>query len=591
MEYSDWIDELNREHKAHRDYREKARKVEKRYRLEDSNSKYNILWANTQILQSALYSNTPKPDVRRRHKEPNPAAKGAAEILERALEYSIDAYDFDGVIDRSVNNSLVPGLGQVRVNYTPFFSPIETREDLDVIEDEEGKRSYFSGEEEVEGQEDQSGAFRMVESEEKVFEEIDTSVVPWSRFRWSPAKDWETVWWLGEEHFLTEEQVEKTFVLKSEETIPLGYKHDGSDADKTSEDGKLAKVVEVWDKRHRQHFGLIEGLDRLLKFKAGDEEAEDDPLNLKGFWPYPEPLATNVIAGKFIPMPDYLFYQDQAMEMDELSRRIEALTAELKYRGAHDASLPEVANIVNGGDGSFKAIPNMAERFKGDLSNVIATMPLDELKETIAWLIEARDQVKQTIFEITGISDIVRGATKASETLGAQQLKGQFANMRLSTRQKRVQMFVREILRIKAEIIAEHFDPETLQMMTGLPVTPEMVRILQSDVLRNFSVDVETDSTILSDMAAEQESRVAVVQAVTRLGTAWAPLIAANPGVMDIVKEMSLFLLGAFRSGKQLEEVFERLSNNTTPDASQVVGAAGQPVAGPGDNVSAIRGQ
>lgn len=594
MDYAEWIDELEREHKAHRDFREQARKVEKRYRLEEK-TKYNILWANTEILQSALYSSTPKPDVRRRHKEPDQVAKTAAEVLERGLEYSIDQYDFDGVIAKAVNNSLVPAMGQVRVNYTPFFSTTEVREDLDVIEDEEGGRKFFSGDKEVEGQSDDTGAFRMVEEEEKVFEEVSSSVVPWSRFRWSPAKDWETVWWVAEEHFLTEEQVERTFVIGREDTIPLGYKADGGEADKTAKDGALAKVVEVWDKRHREHFGIILGMQRALKFRAGDSEADDDPLNLKGFWPYPEPLASNVHAGKWMPIPDYLFYQDQAMELDELTRRIEALTQELKWRGVYDAAFETLQNVLNGDDGTFKGVENFAERFGktgAGLESVMAHMPLGDLKKTIQWLLEAREQVKQTIFEITGISDIVRGASKASETLGAQQLKGQFANMRLSTRQKRVQMFVREIMRIKAEIISEHYSPETLTMMTGLPVDQSVMQVLQSDVLRNFSVDIETDSTILFDMAEEQQNRTQVLEAVTALVSAWAPLMQMNPGIMDVVKELVMFQLGAFKSGKHLEEVFERLSNNTTPDVDSLAGGAvGQPAPAAGDNVSALRGQ
>jgi hypothetical protein len=38
-------------------------------------------------------------------------------------------------------------------------------------------------------------------------------------------------------------------------------------------------------------------------------------------------------------------------------------------------------------------------------------------------LYKARDIVKKEIYEITGFSDIVRGQSKASETLGAQQIK------------------------------------------------------------------------------------------------------------------------------------------------------------------------
>jgi hypothetical protein len=77
--------------------------------------------------------------------------------------------------------------------------------------------------------------------------------------------------------------------------------------------------------------------------------------------------------------------------------------------------------------------------------------------------------VKQTIYEVTGISDIVRGASKANETATAQQIKGQWAGLRISTRQKRFADFARDLIRLKAEVIAERFDPQTLSAHVRRP--------------------------------------------------------------------------------------------------------------------------
>ena len=67
----------------------------------------------------------------------------------------------------------------------------------------------------------------------------------------------------------------------------------------------------------------------------------------------------------------------------------------------------------------------------------------------------------------------MRGQSKASETLGAQELKVQFANVRMNMYVKTVDSFVRDIYRIKAEMIAEHFEPQTLMEITGTKVTPD----------------------------------------------------------------------------------------------------------------------
>ncbi len=598
MNYNDWMEELRAEDQAHRDYRDMARKFEKRYSLEKGEaSDYNIFWANTEIMHAALYSQTPKADVQRRFRDRNPIAREVAAVLERAISFSLDCYDFDGAINPSINNFLVAGLGQVRVNYVPYLTQRATRVPVDtLIDPETGEKSYLRDGEAVEAAEDELGAFVEDVSDEIAYQAVDCSNVPWARFHWSPAKDWGTVWWVGECHYLTEDQMRQTFVIGGDETVPLGFSRDGK-SDGSQNDGDLARVIEVWDKRTRTHFGIVEGMARLLKFRAGDETAEDDPLGLSGFWPYPKPMAANVIAGKFCPIPDFAYYETQADEMDRLTRRIEGLTDQLRYRGVYDGTFQDLANLTSANDGDFKAIENFAARF-GDgrgLQSIMATLPLEELRGVIAWLIQAREEVKATIFEITGISDIVRGATKATETLGAQQLKSQFGSMRMTKRQKAVEHFIRDIFRIKAEIIAEHFEPEVLSMMTGIEVTPEMVQIMRSDVLREFGVDVETDSTIISDQGEEQQRRTEVVTAITQLVTAWAPMIAQAPMLAGLAKDLISFQLGAFKHGRTLEDAIEQaFAQVGDVAASPAVGVAGgaDRVANPapGNNVVPLSG-
>ena len=120
---SKWLKELDAEEKTHKDYRRRAKEIVDRYRdeKERQDSRFNILWSNTETLHSAVYSNTPKPDVRRRFLDADPVAKNISEMLERALSYGLDMYDFDGTADASVDDWLVAGLGQVRIRYLPYF--------------------------------------------------------------------------------------------------------------------------------------------------------------------------------------------------------------------------------------------------------------------------------------------------------------------------------------------------------------------------------------------------------------------------------------------------------------------------------------
>ena len=88
-----WISKIERAERHEKTWRTDARETIKRYRREQSEneirpglSKFDILYANTQTLQPAMYSSTPKPNVDVRYKDPDPVSEQVAEVLERALE-------------------------------------------------------------------------------------------------------------------------------------------------------------------------------------------------------------------------------------------------------------------------------------------------------------------------------------------------------------------------------------------------------------------------------------------------------------------------------------------------------------------------
>jgi hypothetical protein len=77
-----------------------------------------------------------------------------------------------------------------------------------------------------------------------------------------------------------------------------------------------------------------------------------------------------------------------------------------------------------------------------------------------------------------------------------------------------VNNFVRDLVRLKAEIIGTNFDAATLEAMTGEEVTPEVMDILRSDFGRTCNIDIETDSTVVPDEKAEQEGMAMVMQSI-----------------------------------------------------------------------------
>ena len=567
MNYDDWIDELDSEDNAHKDYRERAQKVVDRYEDEEDRkeTKFNILWSNVETLSSALYAKTPSPDVRRRFTDKDPDGKKAAMVTERALSHCIDTYDFDGMINVALTDYLVPGLGQVRLRYKPYFELGEKpRVALDVREDgfdENYMMTYgaFNGENRIEDyQQDEQGVYMMGDAvEELVHEEVDVEPINWKRFRYQPCARWEDADWACIEHYPTKDELDEMYDAETVRLIPLGYTDTGDKAE-TDDDKKRARIYEIFDKKNRKNIEMAEGHDKILK-------EEDDPLGLEGYYPFPKPLLATLKNGKFVPIPDYLFYQDQAEELDKVSARIEILTEQLKVRGVYDASFETLSQVESATDGEYIPVDDFANRFggtQGDLRKVIATMPIEEIQNVLVGLYKSREEIKQTIYEISGIADIMRGSTKASETLGAQQLKTQFGSMRIGKRQKRVAQFIRDIMRVKAEIIVENFQPETLQQMTGVELTPEVHQILQNDLMRSYRIDIETDSTIAEDAVEEKKQRIELVTAVTAFIEKVGPMVQMGLIPANVAKELLGFALRAFKIGRSLEEVLDEMGED-----------------------------
>jgi len=93
---------------------------------------------------------------------------------------------------------------------------------------------------------------------------------------------------------------------------------------------------------------------------------------------------------------------------------------------------------------------------------------VDMVISVLDGLFKCRDAIMQQIYEITGISDIMRGVTEASETAAAQQLKSTWGSSRVREKQKELARVARDVMRIMGEIIAEKFGVDTLKRMTNV---------------------------------------------------------------------------------------------------------------------------
>lgn len=476
-----WLGEIEAAKKREDGWWKRGQKVIDRYRDERNKDdgfekRTNILWSNTEIMKATLFNGMGKPDVRRRFSvkgKQERATRTAAIVLERALAYCRDAYDADSEVECAVEDHLLPGRGVTWCVYeADVEEPVENDDDA-----AEGEAPHEKP--------DAAAPLAPVAAGEQAGPEIKDQRVRmehvfWRDFLTSFGRKWPDVWWAGRRHLYSRDELRRYF-KKHADKIPLGADIEGAQKQKDGKDDtfKRAAVWEIWDKSKKQRVYVAEGYDLVL-------QAEPDPYKLERFFPCQEPLYGVKTTSSLVPVPEYTVYQDQAQELDHISTRIDILTEGLKRRGVYDATLEgpdnQLSSLKDAGDNEFLPYKGFAALMeKGGLKGVFQTEDLTPTIAVIKELYTARGLCIQSIYEVTGISDILRGASNPNETATAQRLKGQVGSLRIGKRQARVQRFVADGYRIKAEIIAEHFTREKLQAMTGirLPLAMEVEQAKQ----------------------------------------------------------------------------------------------------------------
>src|SRR5262245_9391592 len=98
-----WLQAIDSATTEEKDWFEQAEKAVCAYRGEDkSSADFNIYHANIETIVPALYNSEPIPDVRRRYNDDDKVGKAVADLIERAIQYSVDSYDFNGVMGAGV---------------------------------------------------------------------------------------------------------------------------------------------------------------------------------------------------------------------------------------------------------------------------------------------------------------------------------------------------------------------------------------------------------------------------------------------------------------------------------------------------------
>lgn len=624
-----WTQEIKFYERKADEWHEKAKKIIRRYKDDRSPRdlnvpRFNILWSNVQTLGPALYARKPKPDIERRFRDKDDLGRLSSMVLERSISYFVNE-EFDSAIRQAVTDRLLAGRGTVWARYEPHFKDAEYNENEEVadegLEITDNVESYDAGSvSNGSKSETDQGSYREDSESLGAIEEVSDEVLCWDYVHWQDfghtfGRTWDEVDAVWRKVYLTRDELIERFGEEIGEEIKLDYSpHDIKD-NKEDEVEKKATIYEIWCKSDKTVYWIHKD------YLKGPLDQKEDPLRLQDFWPTPRPLFATLANDTCIPVPDYKEYQDQAAELDNLTSRIGAITRAVKVAGVYDSSAEGIERLLaEGVENQLVPVKQYAALSeKGGLKGVIDLLPMQEILQTLLGLYESRDKVKQDLYEITGIADIMRGASDPNETYGAQRIKSQFGTLRLSAAQDDVQRFVRDLIRIGTQVIAEHFSIDTIKKICGMqlltqqekmivqmsqqpqqishnggppmqpqqpmplppqlaqvdpedmaemmedPTWEEVYQLLRNELMLSYKIDIETDSTIKFDQQQEQAARVEFLSAAG--GFLQSAMQVQNPDLEPLLAKMLMFGIRGFKVGKELESTFETAIHRLEKDA------------------------
>lgn len=637
-----YIAELTASEKFQRKWLERAKKIVRQFKRQeemtenDPRKQFALLWSNTETLKPAIYARPPEPVVSRRFKDEDPVGRAASEVLERCLATSIDLQDLDGRLKECRDDYALIARGQTWERYVPTHGPEVTPEiELQVVGggegDDESPAAYNDdagndyGEDAVQFREDGTAYALGEPYRPVVYEESVTDYVNWEDFGHNEARTWPEVRLVWRRVYLTRKELVDRFG-KVGQLVPLDWgPSKQSPREVSAETTNKAAVYEIWDKATRKVYWISKS------WTSRPLDERDDPLGLDGFFPCPRPLLGTTANDSVIPTPDYAYYQGQANEIDKLTARIGELQDALKVRGFYAAvEKTNLNNLFQAPNNVLIPVPEWkGVRDRGGAKGMVEYWPIDMVVAALREVITQRTQLMEDVYQITGIGDLLRGMNDPASTATAERIKGAWGTLRIRDKQKEMIRFARDILRIKAEVIAEKFDIPTLKAISGVklptaeekaqaqamydqgaqqyqmavqqaqatgqppppqpdvpaeieaalnsPTWEEVVALLRDNAARSFRIDIETDSTVEPDEAQEKADMAEFITAVGSFMVQWGPIVQAQPAMAPVAAALLKAAARRFKAGREFEQVLDHALDELTKNGVQQPQAAQAP--------------
>lgn len=546
MDYDDkttWVTKLSQAENRLKDFYNDGEKALKKYLGRDDAvadiQDFNLFAANVDIIEGALYQRLPIPRATRRFKNyQDDVSRVAAIIVENCLQGELELNtDFHSVIKNAVQDRLLPGLGQAWVRFEATTA----------------------------------------EPAEGVIEAVSTGETPidyihWRDFLWEPARTWDEVTWVAKKVYLDRAALVARFGEEYGNDKLLPYDtliHNTKAAPST--DGERANrccIYEIWCKSSKSVYWV----SKSLAHNDGVIESRPDPLSLPQFFPCPKPLLGRTTTSDVTPIADYKLVAKQYAELNHINERFSVLLEAVRVAGFYNSKMTEIGTLFGDDIGAAANVLIPVENWttftqEGGMQGAVQFVPLGDVIQALRELSASREAIKAQISELLGIPDIMRGVSMASESAGAQKMKGQFASQKLEVRRKQIVEFVSQLLTMKALLMCKFYSDQQLVMLAGglnesdRPLVPQALQLLRSGDLAQLRVIVEADDLTERDETFDLQERTQMMQSFSNYLREAISASQQFPEALPFLFKLIQSFMAGFSRSREIEGMLDEGMN------------------------------
>lgn len=569
-----WLQGLEESKKRHQSYLEATKRIRKKLIAEEGTAnRINMYSAMIHTEAPHLYSRLPSITSDVLWGKKDRVASRATEIVERATTIQVKQHpDYHQMMNlvRFDAQTTGRGVGRVRLEDVkgdkPVMVPVEMTPQGPV---------RLDGEPLPENPQIQQMPDGVVYIVDKVKDIIGKAIrfehVSPSCFHFASQKVWEDVEWVCFPITISKFNARERFgeALTNKMTFSRSITDEGDEKKaEHDEERAFALVYEFWDKETQ----MLVWVDAESRTIIGKKE---DNLRLKGFFPTPKPVLFNLVPETLIGQSDFLFFEGVLDTLDALHAKHRQLCEMLGFAGlSEEIHHPQVVRALAHLEQNRNIVEPVNLTSNLELTGGKIVIPI-EFPGLINQLEVVTAQIgfwKQQLFELSGSSDLVRGASNPMETARAQELKSAYANARMDQKKSEFDTYASGMISLAGEIIAEHFSDEQLIELAAVEpdeITVQAIQLLRDDKLRRLKVTIESGTQSAIDKQTDREEFSEYLSTVDPVLQTAMQAIQMQPQAANYYKEILTYGCRLNGLGKSVEGAIDALMQRLEELAAQ----------------------